>query len=242
MLSNSTTATSTRNVPAGITEIEQWIQLAFMWTIGGVISTAGNMAIVIGILRSKKLRSRFFVILWFLAMARTLTSIQGVVLAAYRTLRTLNIADMMVKRISCYLIHLNVYYSLTLEVVFLLGLVIDRCLAIVAYRYYGTLTHRQAIKACVIASIVTITVKVVPLFWGVDVTAVVRCVNTQSPQLPAYAIFHTNLDLVIAVVILSIYMWLMWYVRFRFLPVENAKELGCHRAVPRDHGAADTLV
>src|SRR5437868_1002448 len=104
MLSNSTTAASIRNIPAGITEIELWIQLiVFLWAIG-VLSTAGNMAIVVGILRSKKLRSRFFVIVWCLAMTRTLTSIQTVVTAAYRTLRTLNIADMMVKRISCYLI------------------------------------------------------------------------------------------------------------------------------------------
>ena len=222
----SPNANAPSNIPAGITEIELWIQLiVFLGIIGGVVSTAGNLAIVIGILRSKKLRSRFFVILWFLAMARALTSSQTIVTVAYRTLRTLNIADMMVKRISCYLIHLNAYYSLTLEVVFLLGLVIDRCLAILAYRYYSTLTYRQAIKACTIASVVTIMVKVVPSFLGVDVTAVIPCVNMISPLIPAYANFHTNVDLVITIMMLSIYLWLMWYVRFRFLPAANSSSL-----------------
>lgn len=217
---NTTLSTGLSVSPSvGLTKVELWIQcIVFYGLLAGVFSFIGNVLVAIGIVRSKNLRSRFFVILWFLVVTRALFSFQLGVMAVYRSLRTLNIVDTNIKRASCYLIHLNAYYALTLEMVLLLGLVIDRTLAIAMYNYYRTLTIRHAIIACLAASAMTTILKMVPSFFDINFNTVIPCLNAYSVPTKTYVIYHQNIDLAISVLILILYICLLSFVHIRLMP------------------------
>lgn len=203
----------------GLTPTELWIQLiVFNGLLGGVIPTVGNVAIAVGIVKCSNLRSRFFVILWYLVVARALVSSQLLVMFVYRLLRTLHLVDITMTRLGCYFIHLNTYYALTVEMILLLGLVLDRTLAVVAYNYYRYLTIRHAIVGCSVASIMAIIMKMAPSFYGIDALQSISCVNGYSATAAMYNAYHQHVDLAIALLILVLYVALLLYLHFRLMP------------------------
>jgi hypothetical protein len=197
-----------------LTPVELWIQLIFFYAlIGGIISFIGNIIIAVCILKSTALRSRFFVILGFLVMVRALLSGQYFIMAVYRILRILNLTATNIKRINCYFVHFNLYSATTVEMVLLLGLVIDRALALIAYKFYRSLTLRQSIYSCLIASTVTFTLKIICSSYGMDFNEIISCVSAQSPLSNIYA-YYQNIDLIIWGMILLVYFFILLYLFF----------------------------
>lgn len=202
----------------GITAVELWIQLVLFYGLFSLVSLAGNIALAVCIARNKQFRARFFTILWFVVVARALFSFQFLIFFIHRALRTLDIVSTSLKGWQCYLLNVHAYYSSTLEMVLLLGIVLDRTLAILAFKYYRTLTYRHAITTCVVASAVTVTLKLGSSLCGAVFSPVIPCVNTASPVAPLFNTYHLNLDMTLAVMILIMYLALMCHIRFWYLP------------------------
>lgn len=215
---SSALPTNTSTPSVGLTSAELWTQLLLFYVAisGGLIFV--QCIIAIGIIRTKELRNRFFVILCAVLFARVLLSAQNFSIGVYRSFRTLGLAPMNMVRFWCHCMHINLYYAAFLEMLYLVILVVDRFIAITASSYYRRLTVRQAIITCIIAFFASIFIKLVPTYLGVDLGEVIACMNINSPIHRLVGSYGQNMDVVPAVLILVVYIAMMLYIQCYMLP------------------------
>lgn len=227
-LSNLTVANVTDPTSSiGLTLAELWIQLIVFYIIlCGIVSLIGNILMAVGVIRSKKLRSRFFIVVCALLVSRVLTCFQLLVIGIFRSLWALGLAGLYMTRLQCQLIHFNLYYSTLMEMALLLVLVVERIAAIVAYKYYRHLTSRQAVIVCVVASALSVLAKLLPWYIETDFNEIVRCVNVNSASYTSDSIIAQNMDLVVALLVLILYLGLILYLRCYLLPAMKKSSNG----------------
>lgn len=213
---NSTTNLTT--VSLGLTKGELWIQLVlFYLIIAGLSAPLGNMVIVYTLLtKSKKFRTHFFVIIGWLSFCRIFIGLQTTVLAMFRILALTDIISYYQPRFICYLINIGVYTESTVEVLLLLILVIDRLVAIAAVRHYRRITLKRLHITCLLIFL-SMKLKLVPAYYGLHrndtLLDIVKCANIFSPAGENFNLFSQNIDLILIILVLSMYFSLIIYIK-----------------------------
>lgn len=220
MSSNSTTT-------ADLTVFEEWLQYIVFYVGCGIVGIVGNTAIAVGIIRTKNLRTRFFVVICTLVCVRVTLAFQFVVMGAHRALKSLQIIDVNQKRITCYCLHLFINISFTIELCLLLVLVIDRMMAIMAPMVYKNLSLRQAKIVCLsVVIVVGVFCKIIPSLIGWDFNEIVPCTNSFSSFSDGLKRFFQNVDLPIISIVILMYcvLWIVIKWRVTQLKRENDSE------------------
>lgn len=207
---------SNATLQGNITAAELWIHLSIFYAfLCGIVTTLGNILIIIGIVRSKKLRNRFFVTVGLLTFCRVLLCLQFLIIAIYRMLRQGGLAPSEMDRLSCHSIHFWLLIGFTVEMILLLTLVLDRALAIVAASMYRRLTMRQAFAVCITVFLVGIVIKLPVSYVNVHLREVVTCTNSYSAPSEIFNLYTQNIDLALLALILVVYIALILYVQIR---------------------------
>lgn len=205
-------------VALGITPAELWIQLTIFYVLlAGVLSTLGNVLMTIGIIKSKDLRTRFFIIVGSLLITRSLISLEMGIAGVHRILRSLGVVEVNLKRYICHSIHFQFFYATTLEMILILVLVIDRVLAIAFCNYYRSLTRKQALVTCIIISVFIVISKIILSYLGVNMNDTIPCLNVYSAPHELFNLTFQNIDFAVTILILVLYVGLIMYVRFYLL-------------------------
>lgn len=209
-------------VVADLTVAEQWIQYIFFYIGFGILGAIGNIALATGIIRSKDLRSRFFIVICTVVLVRITIAYQFIVIGLFRALKALHIVEVNQKRITCHFIHFFIHVSFSVELSLLFVLVIDRMLAIIAPVVYRRLTRRQAKGICLITVLVVAVCKAVPSFvgWG-DHNEAVACMNVFSTVTPKMSPYFQNMDLALTMLVLSMYCLLWTYLKVHVKPLKR---------------------
>lgn len=219
MSNNSTT-------PADLTVVEQWLQYIVFYIGFGTIGAVGNVGIAFGILRSKSLRSRFFIVVLTLVFVRITIAYQFIATGLYRALKTMRIVDAYQKRITCHLLHVFIPVSFTVELALMVVLVVDRMLAIVAPLLYKKLTRRQAkIVSIGIVFVVGVLFKLIPSFVGWNFNEVILCNNAYSAPSPKLNLYFQNSDLPLIALVLFLYCLLWVYVKLRIKKLKSQNSI-----------------
>lgn len=217
----NTTANASDGLSFGLTYPERYSQFAFYLFFG---STAfiGNSMMAIGIAKCKEMRSRFYVIIIFLLMARMLMCMQLLQLAIYRFLRVLDKVAFP-SRLVCGFLTVFVYPG-TLELLVLLVLAIDRAIALFAVAYYRHLKWQQAAKMCAVVSLIPLAVKIGLLVGDPPIMSTVSCFNVFDSVATANATLSQNLDLALLIVLIAVYVLILVVLRFRLHKLRNSPE------------------
>lgn len=221
---NSTTNGTFSNVTAapvsiGVTAAELWIQLIVFYILFCFIVLCLNSVMAVATLRTKELRSRFFVLVGCLLYCRNLLSIQLIVIGFYRVFRTVNLASGSMTRLQCHSVHVCLYFATYFELILLLLLVIDRIMAIIAFNYYRQLTIRQALLTCTAAAVLSLLAKLAPSYATMsDFAEVIPCISYNSPTNPDYNAYSQHLDLATTLLVVALYLGLAVYLRLYLIP------------------------
>lgn len=218
---NDTNASET----SSITAAETWVQAIVFYFLGaGILGALVNALIVLAIRRNKELRSRLFIIIIFLSLCRLLLCLNLGVTGIQRALRQVGIISLEQKRVVCSAMHIWLLNGLTLELMLILLLVIDRVIAITLPVRYSRVSDKQALYVCVILYVISILIKVLPgIFWDAEPLEVIPCHNGYSGTSENSSNFGRYLDVTLGAVIIFLYVALMVHIRF-----------GINRQLPRE--------
>lgn len=223
-VSNLTVLRAQQAGTTGITELELFIQLILFYFGFGIAAGIGNVSVAGGIVRNKKQKSRFHVIVGFLAVARACLAFQFALIALFRFLRTFNLISVVQTRASCHFLHLFLYNASTVELCLLYVLVLDRMMAIAASHRYRRWTCEQAKIVGVTVTLTVSVLKFAPFYFSGRLHDRVKCLNVNSPGRPAFNAYNQHLDLVLAVILLVLYACLMCIVRVHLQRLKAKEE------------------
>lgn len=198
------------SITVQLTPLELWTQLiVFYGLLCGIVSTACSVLIWYGIIRRKNLRTRFFIIVGCLTFCRTLICLQFLIMAIYRSLRTLGFVSPDQKRIVCHTIHFWLINGWTLEMFLLCALVVDRMIAIVAINRYRHMKSKSAFTLCLVLFVTVSIAKLVPSYSFDNMLEIRPCVNLYSFLDHRFNEFSQYIDLIMVLIILICYLALI---------------------------------
>lgn len=203
-MQNSTNEAVNVSAPPSVPTIaERYFQVGVYLTFTST-SFVGYVWMACGIARCKETRSRFYYILIFLLLSRAGICVQLFNLIVYRLLRLLNLVSNP-PRYVCSLLAILIYPGFV-ETVLLIGLAIDRAVALFAISYYRKLSRKQVVKACLLASGVALIFKVGMLFGTPAFSEPVGCLSVFDAMGKEGATFAQHFEFSLIVVLLVVYM------------------------------------
>lgn len=214
-MNNSSTITI---APTAVVVTELWerlLQATLYIVLLGIITSTASLAICVGIYKSKKLRTRFFVIIWFLTMCRALLGLQYLAVGIFRMLKHLDYIQNIMIRFECHTLHFWIMCGSTLEMFLLLTLVLDRALAIVAPNYYRLLKPIQAAYLCLVITILVCGIALGLSYSNVDLLEKIACGSSYSPTSKQFNDFTQIIDFVVVVLILLAYVILIICIKWK---------------------------
>lgn len=214
--------------PVGITDTETWIINTVFYLIGGITGVITNFMVFYTIIRDKNLRaSSFFVELCIVSLNRCTASGQDFILAIYRFLKLLNLANAVLDRSSCYSLFLALMHFSQVDFAFLSFVAIDRIVAIAKPLAYKLRTPKKV--AAIFVSIFMIAVLANHVSELSDAMPPrIACVNVISPKSPRIYYAGTVITLVLSFIIVLSYVALISYILGKYRPAkpkENAPSL-----------------
>lgn len=171
--------------------------------------------IAVSIFKGTYTESRFYIFMFFLSISRILYAMGHVVASIYHLLRVERVAPISMSSYACHVIQMLSNFPPTLELIFLLLLVIDRAVAFGFPLVYRNLGTRQAFQICIGACMFWFLIRVLPSYEGVSVSRTIQCVNTFAPLASRYAVSWQYLDMALSLGILVPYAYLLYAVRRR---------------------------
>lgn len=190
--------------------------IIFYIIFAGILSTTGNIIVILSTLKSKSMRnSRFFIIVRYLCFSRALTCLQFFCVGILKCLQTAGLVSIYQPFLACLGIYFWLVFALTIEMTLLIFLIANLILAITVPLKYMMLNNGHVSFICMAIIVVCCATKVVHSAIVQDWTRSVTCANIFEMGTESISLINQIIDNSLLGILLSLQLCLMLYVKYR---------------------------
>lgn len=206
---------SNATVSSYIVTTEMWIQYVVFYVFLGAVSVVENIQLIIIIIKDKKMRTFFYVILCGHCFGQILYALGQITVGLYRVLPVVEPNILYIPRWGCHTLNLGVYFCPSFSAATLLLLAGDRSFALAKPLSYNNKTAKHGLILLTGTFLITLLIKIGPSYAGpVPFTQTVTCTSAVAGVTVPWNLYNYSSNL--AMIILSVCMYLSIFV-FAFI-------------------------